>query len=177
WVYERMPINEAATDGVLFHKPVIHDQKIYAIVGNTVYCHDLANGQPIWSQEINGNLSVSGILIYQNRLVVNGGDDALVALDVQNGQVLWRGEGSGTSSFLPGRELNGVLYFSGGGSGKIHAVDLETGQTIWRLEAGMVEPEADDWKPDVYVVAGKNGEKGRIVAMTHQHAYCFPAAR
>ncbi|MEO0474250.1 MAG: hypothetical protein AAF206_31875, partial [Bacteroidota bacterium] len=37
WVYERMPINEAATDGVLFHKPVIHDQKIYAIVGNTVY--------------------------------------------------------------------------------------------------------------------------------------------
>jgi hypothetical protein len=38
-----------------------------------------------------------------------------------------------------------------------------------------MEKGADDFKPDIYAIEGKNGEKGKIVICTPMNAYCVEA--
>ncbi|MCI4668059.1 MAG: PQQ-like beta-propeller repeat protein [Bacteroidia bacterium] len=176
WIYERIPINEPEQSGVLFHKPILKDQRLYCIISSTIYCMDLKTGGQLWSYYVPGDLSFGGMIVEEGKVIANGGNKVLYALDAENGNLIWRAEGAGTSSFLEGRYLDGVVYFSGGSSSRIHAVSIKNGKTLWRLDPSQVEEGSQDWKPDLYVIPGANGTKGRIVASTHQNAYCFEAA-
>ncbi|MBS4012708.1 MAG: PQQ-binding-like beta-propeller repeat protein, partial [Bacteroidetes bacterium] len=97
-------------------------------------------------------------------------------LNPETGGVVWTGEGAGTSSRMS--YMNGVVYFVGGSTGKLHAVDAYTGETVWRLDAELIEGSNAEFRTNaVYVIPGEGNEKGKVVALTHMHAYCFEAYR
>ncbi|MDX1905509.1 MAG: PQQ-binding-like beta-propeller repeat protein [Bacteroidia bacterium] len=177
WVYERVQINDEAMNGVLFHEPVISGNQVYMNIGSEIACHDLGTGEQCWKRDFPRDFQFSGFIVEEGLLIANCEDKVLYGLAAATGATRWTGEGAGTSSLLEGRSLNGVVYFSGGSSSRIHAVDLQTGKTLWRLDPALIEPGAEDWKPDLYVIPGEGGKKGRVIACTPMHAYAFEAER
>ena len=177
WEYNGVHLNSPRNNGVLFHEPIIRGDRVYMNIGNQIFCRDLWTGARVWERSFPRDLMFSGFIVEEGIVVANCEDEVLYGLDAETGIQRWKGEGAGTSSQLEGRYLNGIVYFSGGGTGRIHAIDCETGETVWRLDPGEIEKDAQDWKPDIYVVPGQNGEKGRVVACTPLNAYCFEAYR
>ena len=176
WVYDRIEVSPPSqyNAGIFVRE---YEEKIYVSAGNRISCHDLWTGERQWRHAFPRDFLFSGFIVEEGLVVANCEDKVLYGLDAETGVQRWRGEGAGTSSFLEGRYLNGIVYFSGGSSSRIHAVDIQTGETVWRLDPGEIEEGALDWKPDIYVVPGENGEKGRVIACTPQNAYCFEAYR
>jgi outer membrane protein assembly factor BamB len=177
WVYEKAPLNEPARGGVLFQPITVYQNRAYMNVGTELLCHDVWTGQLVWKARFPRDFLFSGFLVEDGKVIANCEDKVLYCLDAYNGRLLWRGEGAGTSSQLKGRYLNEVVYFSGGSSGYLHAVDSRNGKTVWKLDPTKMGDGSERWKPDLYVVPGKNGEKGRVIALTPQNAYCFEAYR
>ncbi|MGB4850410.1 MAG: PQQ-binding-like beta-propeller repeat protein, partial [Saprospiraceae bacterium] len=177
WIYEKAHINAPAWNGVLLFPASIYDGKVYMSVGYGLYCHDLWTGNLVWKAKFNAEIFFSGILVENGRVVANCEDKVLYCFGAVNGNLLWTGEGAGTSSPLTDRSLNDIIYFSGGSSGFIHAVDMRNGKTVWKLEPEKMGDGADFWKGDIYVVPGINGEKGKVITMTPMNAYCFEAYR
>jgi len=176
WIYDRINIAEPKQNNTI-RNLIVYEEKVYINASNEIACHDLWTGEQRWKRKFPLDFQFSGFIVADGRVVANCENSVLYGLDADRGTILWEGEGAGTSSFLEGRYLNGIVYFSGGSTGRIHAVDTETGKTVWRLEPGRIEKGAEDWKPDIYVIPGQDGEKGRVVACTPLHAYCFEAYR
>jgi PQQ-like domain len=177
WVYEKSQLNEPAQNGVLLQPITMYEGKAYMNVGYDLICHDVWTGEQIWKHSFTRDFLFSGFLVEDGRVIANCEDKVLYCYDADSGSLLWKGEGAGTSSRLEGRYLNELVYFSGGSSGFIHAVDARNGQTLWKLDPTKMGGGYDFWKPDIYVVPRKNGEKGKVIALTPMKAYCFEAYR
>jgi outer membrane protein assembly factor BamB len=177
WVYERAKLNEPVWDGALLQPITIYEGKAYMNVGHDLICHDVWTGERIWKHSFTRDFLFSGFLVEDGRVIANCEDKVLYCYDADSGALIWKGEGAGTSSPLKDRYLNEVVYFSGGSSGLIHAVDARNGETLWKLDPTKMGDGSDFWKPDLYVVPGKNGEKGKVIALTPMKAYCFEAYR
>ncbi|MCD4834302.1 MAG: PQQ-binding-like beta-propeller repeat protein [Bacteroidales bacterium] len=173
WVYERKLMAPPLWNTSVYW-PQIYDNKVYASVGNNLVCHDLYTGEQIWRREFNNDFFFSGFIIEEDKIIANNENLTLYCLDLETGYDIWTGEGAGTSSHMS--YLNGIVYFVGGSDSRFHAVDIETGQTVWRLDAEKLEGYDGMFKTNaVYVILGENGNKGKIIALTHMYAYCFEA--
>jgi len=176
WIYNRIEVSPPSqyNSGVRIRE---YEEKLYVSAGNRISCHDLWTGERLWFRTFPRDFLFSGFIVEAGMVVANCEDKVLYGLDAETGIRQWTGEGAGTSSFLGGRYLEGIVYFSGGTTSRIHAVDIQTGETVWRLDPGEIEEGALDWKPDIYVVPGEGGAKGRVIACTPLNAYCFEAYR
>ena len=177
WLYEKSVLNEPAWNGVLLTPITIYQDRVYMSVGYELLCHDVWTGKLIWKYKYNNEIFFSGFVVADGRVIANNENKVLYCYDAATGNLLWMGEGAGTSSRLKDRYLNEVVYFSGGSSGYIHAVDARNGKTVWRLDSTKMGDGTDFWKGDLYVVPGKNGKKGKVIALTPMNAYCFEAYR
>jgi len=177
WIYEKAYLNEPAWNGVKLFPYTIYDDKVYMSIGYELLCHDLWTGENIWGKKFNAEIFFSGFIVEDGRVIANCEDKVLYCFDANSGNLLWKGEGAGTSSPLTDRYLNEVVYFSGGSSGLIHAVDVRDGKTLWKLEPEKMGDGAHFWKGDLYVIPGENGKPGKIIAHTPTNAYCFEAYR
>jgi len=177
WVYEKAQLNEPAQNGVLLQPITMYEGKAYMNVGYDLICHDVWTGEQVWKHSFTRDFLFSGFLVEDGRVIANCEDKVLYCYDANSGGLLWKGEGAGTSSRLEGRYLNEVVYFSGGSSGFLHAVDARNGKTVWKLDPTKMGDGSDYWKPDLYVVPGNNGGKGKVIALTPMKAYCFEAYR
>jgi outer membrane protein assembly factor BamB len=175
WVYDTIQVALPKQNNVVSNV-YVYEEKIYLTAGNEIACHNLWTGERIWKSYFPLDFLFSGFIVADGRVVANCENNVLYGLNANTGAPLWTGEGSGTSSFLEGRYLNEVVYFSGGSSGKIHAVDTKTGKTVWKLDPALADDGAD-WKSAIYVVPGQNGDKGRVIVCTHNNAYCLEAYR
>jgi outer membrane protein assembly factor BamB len=175
WVYDTIEIKEP-TQGNTVSNIYVVNEKIYISAGNRIACRDLWTGAAIWQKNFPLDFMFSGFIVEDGRVIANCENSVLYGLDAETGATIWEGRGAGTSSYLKGRYLNGVVYFYGGSTGDIHAVDCETGETLWQVDDSKT-PDGHLWKPDIYVVPGQNGEKGRVVLCTSMHAYCVEAIR
>ena len=175
WIYKRMEVSPPKMNNVISNL-VVYEEKIYLTGGNQLFCRDLWTGEAIWDKSFFGDFMFSGFIVENGTVIANCENTVLYGLDANTGHTRWAGEGAGTSSPLEGRYLNGIVYFYGGSTGHIHAVDTETGETVWRYDSDQVDKDVD-WKPDVCVIPGQNGEKGRVVLCTHMDAYCVEAYR
>jgi outer membrane protein assembly factor BamB len=176
WVYDRKLLTQPKWNSSVFHPPIIYKDLIVIQVGQGIVVHDLASGVRLWGKEdFKNDFLFSGLIVEDGVIYANNEDKNLYALDVRFGNLLWKEPTAGTSSRL--RYLNGIVYLSGGSTGKIHAIDTETGETVWLLDPLKYEDGSDDFKPDLYVVPGENGEKGKVIIQTHNTAYCVEAYR
>lgn len=177
WIYEKAYLNEPAWNGVKLFPYTIFEDKVYMSVGYELLCPNLWTGEMIWKKKFNAEIFFSGLIVEDGRVIANCEDKVLYCFDANTGNLLWEGEGAGTSSPLTDRYLNEVIYFSGGSSGLIHAVDVRDGKTLWKLEPEKMDDGSDFWKGDIYVIPGRNGNLGKIIAHTPRNAYCFEAYR
>lgn len=175
WIYHSVSVVPLSQNNSVIN-PTIYNDRIYFTAGIYIVCHDIATGQRIWQKHFPADFLFSGFVIAEGILIANCEDQVLYGVDPENGNILWKGRGSGTSCPVWDRVLNGVLYFTGGAPNDVFAVDIHTGKTLWALEAEEYEPSGK-WKGDTYVIPGENGQKGKVVACTYTHCYCFDAAR
>jgi len=158
----------------VFQIPIIYNGKIFINVGKSLLCHNLWNGKRIWKLDFNADFLFSGFIVEDNQLLANCENSIFYCINPETGAIKWHVDGAGTST--PLRYLNGIVYFSGGSTGRIHAIDTNTGEYVWLLDPANYNHQ-EDFKPDLYVAPGENGEKGKVIICTPEKAYCLPAYR
>jgi outer membrane protein assembly factor BamB len=156
---------------------VIVGDRVYFDTGSNIVCHNIATGLQVWSKKLPHTLFFSGFALHGNKLIANCENNVLYCLDLNTGNTLWEGEGSGTSSTVEGCVLNDVIYYKGGANGDLIGVDVNTGKTLMKLNNNDYIVDNYNWSSECYVVPGVNGNKGRIVVCSETHVYCFEAVR
>ncbi len=181
WVYERMPILSDVRLGVESEAgggnwPNIIGDKVYFAVNMWVGCYDLMTGERIWFQRLTPASLFSGMIVAEGKLLANGMNGKLYALDPETGRTLWTQRSSGIGSAL--HYQDGVVYYIA--SQDLLATRVSDGKLLWKLYCPdyYTEKRGDSWFMGfVTGVPGKNGQKGRIFASTNLNVYCYEAAQ
>ncbi len=151
--------------------------KFYFTAGREMFSYDVFTGTQIWKREFPHDFTFSGFEIFENIIVANCENGRTYGLNLLNGTIIWETEGSGTSSKLQNRIMNGIAYFVGGGPIYVYAKDIKTGKTIWKLDPLLFEKDEGGaiWRKEINVIPAQNGEKPKIVICSQRYAYCFEA--
>ena len=142
--------------------PLVVDGVMY-VTGNwsVVYALNAATGELIWKYDPNvpkewGKMACCdavnrGVAVYEGRVFVGSLDARLIALDAENGSVLWDVKTADTSTYpytITGapRAAKGKVYIGNGGSeygarGFVSAYDVDTGSLVWRFYTVPRNPE------------------------------------
>jgi outer membrane protein assembly factor BamB len=161
-------INEPSNIAGIYGQPIIHNNKIYLAVDNSIVCHSLQNGKQVWRTKFSADFMSAGIILADNKIIGNCEDTNMYALNPETGKILWREPTTGTS--CKPFYMNGVLYLLGNGDGLLHAIDTKLGEHLWRV----ICPEENH---GVSFQGYATGENGRIFAHSYETLYCFKAAR
>lgn len=175
WVYRDVIAAEAKQSNGGPSK--VYNDMYYFTAGKEMFCYDIMSGEQLWTREFPHNFTFSGFEIAENIMIANCENQICYGIDIDNGNIKWNSEGSGTSSQLQSRVMNGVAYFDGGGPAFLFAKDIHTGETLWRLDAHLYENNRPSWHNTLNLVPGKDGEKGKIIVTNDTHLYCFEAAK
>jgi outer membrane protein assembly factor BamB len=131
------------TDGSIRSGIIEDGQSIY--FGNSsgqFICLNTA-GQKRWETQLNGAI-VSSPAIHDDHLFVTVRDQAIYALDKNNGSIKWKFEFSvpdyppigGWKYFGAGPLIWKDKLFAGTGNGTLYALDQETGKEVWSYKTG-----------------------------------------
>ncbi len=123
---------------------IIGDRIVSVGISGSVRCLDLKSGKLLWKHELTSEFGrkkrveeygySSSPLIYKNNIIVQvGGDNhGVIALDVSDGSILWKGEPGSISYAGPSLiQLAGkdqYIYFSQEG---VNGLDPDTGRLLW----------------------------------------------
>lgn len=177
WVFNDLPLNKIDVWGNA-SQAIMYDNKIIIAIDKNIMCYDMISGEKKWEQVFNGFFSPERLEISENILVANCEDGNLYGIDSNSGNILWRGEGAGTSSLLKDRIMNGVVYFVGGSTGWLHAVDLYTGQTLWKLDPELYGGSEGYWSTtDFSCIDLEDDRNGYILVKNGLNIYCFEAVK
>ena len=151
--------------------PLIDNGFMYATDGwGTVYKIDARNpnyGEFVWmtdpgvDQEVN-RPRTRGIALWEDKVLQNLQDGRVLALDRDDGEILWDVEVAGTNEFgsrerfltapivADGRMLVQNGAGDGGTRGWVAALDVDTGEELWRWYTVPApgEPGSETWKDD-----------------------------
>lgn len=176
WMYKDRILLEPQPGGVVDWCPVIYEEKIYWNANRDIVCNDLRTGREIWRKAFRQDFLFTPLIIAENKIIANNEDTWLYAMDVNTGAELWKTKSAGTSSHLV--YLDGYVYYIGGGDGLLHAVDVSNGKTVWKLKSPDLNVYSGaHFFGGISGVAARNGKKGRVMANTGRHVYCYEAIR
>ncbi len=179
WVYENIPFTEKG--GLTFGTGIqVYKDKVYLMTKSSIACHRLSTGKQIWRRYYEQGAWNAGIIV-NGKLVVPMGNDYTMCINVEVDyfDVLWStNEGDGGNNVGKLYELNGIVYFASRGDKRIHAIEINTGKYLWHI--GSPDYSFDSgafFKPEIWVIPGKNGKKGRIITSTYRSGICYEAIR
>ena len=128
---------DAATGAVLWEfwtktwatiSPAADTGRVYAPVGDQLFCLDAVNGKQLWSVKT-GSVEKAPVLI-GNRLFLSVGE-TIFCLEASSGKRLWRFDvGSDRVQLASG----GDYLLSAGSAGLVRAHQIETGQVQWQFD-------------------------------------------
>jgi outer membrane protein assembly factor BamB len=142
--------------------PCVGGGRVYAAGGNsTVYCLDAASGEEVWQTAVHekgGRGTNASPVVVDGAVVV--AFRPLVALDADDGHVLWRQKAVGTPSSSPVvlRGAGRTLLLCNGAGKKVACVDAADGNVLWTAPGGG--PSTVAVADGHMVVAGDNSEAG-----------------
>jgi len=174
WIYDNAVIREASLSSRPMPKPIIYKGNIYGICGAQIWCAELYTGKIKWQKNYVCVFESTDFALVDDKVIAIDCYDELVALDVNTGREVWENLecSSNTSNMIV---LNGILYFASMGNGRLHAVEVATGKLLWKLK--MPDYKDASLQPELTIIPGNNGEKGRIIVRSFLNAYCFEAER
>lgn len=156
--------------------PNIIGDKVYYAVNMWVGCYELMTGKRLWFLRVTPSSLFSDMIVAEGKLLANGQNAKLYAIDPETGSVPWVQRSSGFSSAL--HYQDGVVYYIE--TKLLIATRVSDGKVLWALECpdAYTENRTDSWITGfVTGVPGKNGRKGRIFVSTNLNVYCFEAAQ
>ena len=178
WLWDRILLSPPERSNVIDWPPIINNNKIYAVSGNGIVCHNLETGLQIWKREFGGNFLFTGFIVEEGKVIANCENAYAYALDAETGNTSWSVPTAGTCSRLS--YLNGIVYFVGGsGGGRFFAIEVSSGKLLWKIDAALLgDGYGALFKTNaVYVLPAKNNEPAKVIALSHKNAYCFEAIR
>jgi len=120
--------------------PTVDDGKVYIFGGlGTLLCADAKSGTEIWSKKFNNapTWKYSGsVLIEDNMVIVSPGGEngGLLALNKENGEVVWKGGAGGAAYATPYPfTFDGKRYIVGALAKKVIIVQSETRREVWSM--------------------------------------------
>jgi len=120
--------------------PTLDDGRVYIFGGEgTLLCADAKTGAEIWSKKFSNppTWKYSGsVLIEDNMAIISPGgpDGGLLALDKENGDVIWKGGKGGAGYATPYPfTFEGTRYMAGVLAKKVIIVEAETGREVWSM--------------------------------------------
>jgi outer membrane protein assembly factor BamB len=181
WVYERAPMLSEVKTGVGSEAgggnwPNIVGEKVFFAVNMWVGCYQLMTGQRLWFRRVTPASLFTDLIVAEGKLLANGQNAKLYALEPGIGTVLWEQRSSGFSSAL--HYQDGVVYYIA--TDKLLATRVSDGKLLWVLGSpdDYTENRTDsDFSGFVTGIPGRDGEPGRIFASTNLNVYCFEAAQ
>lgn len=181
WVYERIPLLSNVKVGIesevgLGNWPNIIGERVYFAVGMWVGCYELMTGKRVWFKRLTPASLFSDMIVAEGKLLANGQNAQLYALDSETGNTLWAQRSSGIGSAL--HYQDGVVYYIA--SQDLLATRVSDGKLLWKLLCPDYYTEGKDYTwfmGFVTGIPGKGGQKGRIFASTQLNVYCFEAAQ
>ena len=178
WVWDKILIMPPKHSNVIDWSPIIENNKIYAVVGTHIVCHDLETGKQLWKREFEGNFLFTGFIVEEGKVIANCEDCYAYGLDAETGNILWSVRTAGTSSRMS--YLNGIVYFAGGSIRRLFAIEAASGKILWKIDAGLLgEGQGAGFKVGnaVYVLPAKDNQPAKVIALSDLYAYCFEAIR
>ncbi len=151
----------------LIVKPIMGNGKVYTldIKSNLRAFHD-QTGKLIWEKNIRPKnedeaVIAGGLAFDQNVLFISGGYNETLALNAQNGELIWRSSMDAGSRAAPS-VYNGRVYIKTLNNNLI-ALDAANGQVLWKYEGvgestgllGTASPAVDD---QIVVAAFSSGD-------------------
>lgn len=126
--------------------PLIYDGLGYITSGKgMLYCFDAQTGSVKWKKDLFNDLNgksvqwgyTDNLIVDGNKLICTPGGvkDNVVALDKNNGNIIWRSNGNGEPSAYCSPiiiEKNGKKYFITMTLRSLISLDLETGALVWK---------------------------------------------
>ncbi len=105
WVYERAPMLSDIKLGIESEAgggnyPTIIGERAYYTVNMWVGCYYLMAGQRLWFQRVTPASLFSDLIVAEVKLLANGMNAKLYALEPGSGGILWNQRSSGFSSAL-----------------------------------------------------------------------------
>lgn len=133
--------------GTFQSSPVVRAGKLYFTTANNTYALDAATCRKLWKHEYppaSAPLPVNrGIALYKGMLIRGTLDGHLIALDVENGKLLWNEwvSDSRNGHFISAAPtvFDGKVYVGEAGgdfgaAGHVHAFDALTGKHLWTFD-------------------------------------------
>ncbi|WP_373330624.1 outer membrane protein assembly factor BamB family protein [Salmonirosea aquatica] len=181
WIYERVPLLSDIKLGIESESgggnyPNIIGNKVYFAVGMWVGCYELMTGKRVWFKRLTPASLFSDMIVAEGKLLANGMNAQLYALDPETGNTLWTQRSSGIGSAL--HYQDGVVYYIA--SQDLLATRVSDGKLLWKLLCPDYYTEGKDYTwfmGFVTGIPGQGGQKGKIFASTQLNVYCFEAAQ
>jgi outer membrane protein assembly factor BamB len=171
-IYLGYPINSAGGGRATSEGFRVLGNKVYTISFRDAVCFDLWTGEELWRQQFETTFAFGEFEVADGVMICHGEDQKIYGLDAEDGRLIWTQEGSGISSSLRDRVLNGVAYIAGGNSDRIHAIDIQTGKELWLLDPERYERGYENLS-DLYV----DHDLERVIFFVGNHVYCVEAER
>ncbi len=141
--------------------PIVFGGRLYLTTAHKVFAVDAATCATLWSytyvpvdpEHLPGN---RGVALYRGKVIRGTTDGHLIALDAENGKVLWDVrvadgalgyEITGAPVVFDGKVFTGDAGADVGINGRVYAFDVSTGALIWAFDMipTGTQPGADTW--------------------------------
>ena len=115
--------------------PALSDSKVFFGIGTVFFSVHRTNGTLAWSEETNGNL-VGTPLLLDGTVIFTSYDGLVRARDSETGEIQWTFD---THSFVESSPVlsNNILMF-GAGNGAAYALNVRNGSLIWNVNLNGV---------------------------------------
>ena len=159
--------------------PALSDSKVFFGIGTVFFSVHRTNGTLAWSEETNGNL-VGTPLLLDGTVIFTSYDGLIRARDSETGEIQWTFD---THSFVESSPVlsNNILMF-GAGDGAAYALNVRNGSLIWNvnlngaiLGSGLVYSEKTVIFPtfgSTNVLTSLEIESGDVLWTSDLNRYC-----
>lgn len=148
-------INGGGSGGAV-NTPSVKDGNVYfSSWDGSVQAVRIKGVVPLWNTKVNDTITTSPA-ISENILAIGTGRGAAVALDTNDGKILWRFETNAGGIQAKPLIANGLVFIAGG-QGNLYVMDAKTGNTLFNLDAGYVTASEPAFSEGVFYFGGRDG--------------------
>lgn len=117
--------------------PLLTSGQVILGDGHWVRALDAAGGTERWRFATTPDSKVAyGPTVWNDRVLIGGGDGRLYALDRASGQAVWVLDREGQWQYLRQLHMAGDVLVAGGYHDELYGIDAREGQVLWRFVAG-----------------------------------------